>query len=259
MTDTSAEQPHTPPDHVSTADPVGTPEVVVFDVNETLSDMSVLADRFTAVGAPDGLAGAWFSGLLRDGFALTVTGGNPSFADLARQSLGIQLAGLTPDVDAAVDHIMAGFGDLPLHEDVIEGVRALHDLGITLVTLSNGSTGVAQGLLERAGIDGLFTRLLSVQDATSWKPAAAAYTYGLQMCEVEASRAVLVAAHPWDIHGAHQAGLVGAWLNRTRATYPDYFASPDMEIGRLPELATRLAASARGAEGDSSARPATTA
>jgi len=45
------------------------PEVVVFDVNETLSDMSPIAERFTDIGAPAHLAKLWFATLLRDGFA----------------------------------------------------------------------------------------------------------------------------------------------------------------------------------------------
>ena len=57
------------------------PRVLVFDVNETLSDMAPLGDRFADVGALPHLAGTWFAGMLRDGFALTVHGVNPSFAD----------------------------------------------------------------------------------------------------------------------------------------------------------------------------------
>ena len=62
------------------------PRLLVFDVNETLSDMTHLGDRFVEVGVPPYLAAQWFAGLLRDGFALTVTGHNPSFADVARSS-----------------------------------------------------------------------------------------------------------------------------------------------------------------------------
>ncbi len=46
------------------------PSVIVFDVNETLSDMAPLAARFADVGAPDLLAKVWFASVLRDGFAL---------------------------------------------------------------------------------------------------------------------------------------------------------------------------------------------
>jgi 2-haloacid dehalogenase len=44
--------------------------VLIFDVNETLSDMAPMAARFEDVGAPACLAKTWFAGLLRDGFAL---------------------------------------------------------------------------------------------------------------------------------------------------------------------------------------------
>jgi 2-haloacid dehalogenase len=217
------------------------PRLLVFDVNETLSDMSGLADRFAQAGAPSGAAATWFASLLRDGFALTVTGGNPSFADLASQSLAAHLRGHgVAGVDAAVDQVMSAFTTLPVHPDVVDGVRALHDAGLRLVTLSNGSTSVAQGLFERNGIADRFERLLSVQDAPAWKPAASAYEYALDVCETQAHEVMLVASHPWDIHGAHRAGLSTAYLNRTGSTYPEFFDRPDLEVTSLVQLAGML-------------------
>ena len=55
------------------------PAVILFDVNETLSDMSPLASRFVDAGAPAHLAATWFAALLRDGFALTAAGSTPTF------------------------------------------------------------------------------------------------------------------------------------------------------------------------------------
>ena len=43
------------------------PSVVVFDFNETLSDMEPMAQRFAHVGAPEHLAELWFATVLRDG------------------------------------------------------------------------------------------------------------------------------------------------------------------------------------------------
>ena len=40
------------------------PELLVFDVNETLSDLTPMARRFEAVGVPGHLAQVWFAGLL---------------------------------------------------------------------------------------------------------------------------------------------------------------------------------------------------
>ena len=216
------------------------PRVMVFDVNETLSDMSPMAQRFTAVGAPAHLAATWFASLLRDGFALTATGANPAFAELGAEALRNSLSEQVGDVDAAVEHIMSGFASLPVHPDVVEGIRSLHSLDISLVTLSNGSTAVAQGLFNRNDIADCFDRLLSVDKAPLWKPAESAYNFALKACACEASEAMLVAVHPWDIHGAHQAGLATAWINRTGARYPAYFTAPDMEATSVVDLATQL-------------------
>ena len=100
------------------------PRLLVFDVNETLSDMTHLGDRFVAVGVPPYLAAPRFAGLLRDGFALTVTGHNPPFADVARSSLHTVLHDKA-NVEAVSRHVMAGFLELPLHDDVPDGIRAL--------------------------------------------------------------------------------------------------------------------------------------
>src|SRR5680860_1453881 len=111
--------------------------------------MSPLAARFEDVGAPAHLAQTWFAELLRDGFALTVSGVAKPFARLGGEMLRLQLDGqdLDRDLDEAVQHVLGGFADLALHPDVAEGLNALANLGIRLVTLSNGSAHVAQRLL----------------------------------------------------------------------------------------------------------------
>ncbi|HEU5421864.1 MAG TPA: haloacid dehalogenase type II [Streptosporangiaceae bacterium] len=205
------------------------PSVIVFDVNETRSDMAPMAGRFTGVGAPGLLAAAWFAAVLRDGFALTAAGGREPFARLARGALDAVLAGTSlnrPAAEAA-DHILTGFSDLSVHPDVPDGVRLLREGGLRLVTLSNGSADVAEKLLTAAGVRGEFEQLLSVEDAPAWKPAPAAYAYAARACSVPAAQMPLVAVHPWDIHGARQAGMRAGWRNRrTQARSP-----PSMTTG----------------------------
>ncbi len=220
------------------------PPVVVFDVNETLSDMEPLGRRFAEVGAPPALLRVWFAGLLRDGFALAAVGAAEPFAVLAAEGLRTVLAEVPLDrgMDEAVDHVLAGFAGLGVHPDVPGGIRALRSAGCRLVTLSNGGTQVADRLLTDAGLRGEFERLLSVEDAGIWKPAPAAYTYAAHVCGVDPADMMLVAVHPWDIDGARRAGLQAAWVNRSGTPYPGYFTQPSVTVSDLGDLARKIGA-----------------
>lgn len=218
------------------------PALLIFDVNETLSDMAPLATRFEDVGAPPHVAKIWFAELLRDGFALTVSGASESFATMGAEGLrvGLESHPLDRPLDEAIDHVMQGFSALGVHADVPEGIRALSELGLRLVTLSNGSAGVAESLLHRAGLEDRFERLLSVENAGVWKPARGAYAYALAQCGVAPMDAMLVAMHPWDIDGARRADLATAWVNRSGVRYPSYFTAPELEVASLTQLADIL-------------------
>ncbi|TDW29826.1 haloacid dehalogenase type II [Cryobacterium psychrophilum] len=219
------------------------PPVIVFDVNETLSDMSPLAQRFRDIGAPVGLAALWFATLLRDGFALTASGDHASFSVIGADALRRLLADVKLDrsADAAVDHVMTGLTSLGVHPDVPAGIRALSAAGLRLTTLSNGSARIADALLSAAGIRNEFEALLSVDDAPAWKPARASYDYAAAALGTDPAGMLLVAVHPWDIHGAARAGLRTAWVNRTGERYPGYFEAPEFTVAALTELPAALA------------------
>jgi 2-haloacid dehalogenase len=219
------------------------PEVIVFDVNETLSDMSPMGDRFAEAGAPEALAKLWFATLLREGFALTAAGDAAPFGEIGAEVLTGLLDGAgVADPEGTARRLASSVAELPLHPDVPDGVRALRAAGHRLVTLTNGSAQVAQKLFGAAGIRDEFEALLSVEDAPAWKPAPSSYRYAAQQCGTEAGDMLLVAVHPWDIHGAARAGLRTAWVNRTGAAYPSYFARPDLAVDSLTDLADELAA-----------------
>jgi len=220
------------------------PAVIVFDVNETLSDMSPLAERFREIGAPAGLAALWFATLLRDGFALTASGDRASFSTIGADALRRLLIGVELDRSpgAAVDHVMSAMTSLDVHADVPAGIRALAGAGYRLFTLSNGSAGIADALFGASGIRNEFEALLSVDDAPAWKPARAAYEYAARASGTDPADMLLVAVHPWDIHGAARAGMRTAWVNRSGERYPEYFEAPDFIVTALTELPGALAA-----------------
>lgn len=210
-------------------------EVVVFDVNETLSDLTRLSDRFVSVGLPPGAINTWFAGVLRDGFALTSIGQFRTFHDIAAGNLSGMLN------DDQIAHVLAGFQELDTNPDVPDGIRRLTEAGYRLAALTNGATALSESMFERAGILDQFEQRLSVEDVERWKPAPESYRYVSSVCGAPPERMALVAVHPWDIHGAQQVGLVGVWLNRTDETYPPYLPDPDLVVTDLRDLTAALA------------------
>ena len=73
-------------------------------------------------------------------------------------------------------------------------------------------------------------------------PAPEPYLYACRELGVEASDAVLIAVHPWDVHGGRSAGLRSAWLDRESLPYPDVFERPDVSGRDLPSLVRALLA-----------------
>ena len=223
-----------------------TPKVIVFDVNETLSDLSPMGDRLEQVGVPAELFPTWFAGTLRDGFAITVAGGYADFTDVAREGLRRLLAtrnGVTPPAED-LDHVMAGFATLNVHSDVPDGVRALREAGLRLLTMTNGTAELTEGLLERARLREHVELLLDVRGPRCWKPAPAAYRYAVDAAGVAPSETMLVAVHPWDVDGAIRAGLRGAWVRRGTplTAYPQVMTTPTLAVDDLVELASRVGA-----------------
>ncbi|UGY94611.1 haloacid dehalogenase type II [Streptomyces gobiensis] len=219
--------------------------VLVFDVNETLSDLTPLRARFEEVGAPAHLLPTWFAGVLRDGFALTAAGAYADFAAVAREVLRGLLRGLAEwsgDADTAARYVLDGFADLEVHPDVPDGVRALRDAGFRLVTMTNGSSALTERLLARAGLLDRFELFLDVSGPRRWKPAPEAYHYAAEGAGVRPDEALLIAVHPWDVDGALRAGLGGAWLRRGAAAYPEVMSAPTCTAEDLRELAETLTA-----------------
>ena len=217
-------------------------DVVVLDVNETLSDLEPLRRRFTHSGAPGHLFETWFAGTLRDGFALATAGHARPFPVVAAAVMRGLFSGLdlSRSLEEAVSHVLDGFSELELHADVPAGLRALVDGGLRVVTLTNGSLSASRALLERAGVADLLERCLSVDDAGRWKPHAAAYAYAARACSVPLERCAMVAVHPWDLMGAATVGMTTGWINRTGARWPEAYERPDVTGTDLPSVASAL-------------------
>lgn len=214
-----------------------------FDVNETLSDTTPVLPVLHELGAHGTTPSTWLAATLRDGFALSLTTGARTFPEVARQTLTGLLAAepdLDGPVDDAVERVMSVFGELPVHEDVVDGVRRLATADHRLVALSNGTVDYAGSLLRRAGIADAFHAVLSVDAVGAWKPDRRTYDHAASVTGTAPADAVLVAVHPWDLHGARAAGFRTVHVDRTATPWPQVFDAPDTTVRSLADLAAVL-------------------
>ncbi len=222
---------------------VPAPELVVLDVNETLSDLEPLRGRFLAVGAPASLLDTWFAGTLRDGFALAARGSAQPFAAVGAAVLTGLLShveGRSLSVADAVAHVLDGLGDLEVHADVPAGLHVLADAGVRVVTLTNGAAAQTESLLEGAGVRHLVEQCLSVEDAGRWKPHPDAYRYAFARCGTSPESCAMVAVHPWDLQGASAVGMTTGWIDRRGTPWPAVFPQPRVTGPTLAGVARGL-------------------
>jgi 2-haloacid dehalogenase len=215
------------------------PEVVAFDVNETLLDLAPVRARLVELGEPAGALPTVFSRTLVIGFAAAATGGwcrfREAFEDALAQSTG--LAG--PDRSRVAD----AFAELSPHPDVEPALRALAAAGVRAVTLSHGSPGIAEAGLSRGGVLPLVERTLTSESIRAWKPAREVYLWAAGVCGVAPDdRLALVAAHGWDVLGAQRAGLTGAWFPRSERAWASAYPEPHVQAGDLPSAVAALLA-----------------
>lgn len=216
------------------------PSVIAFDVIETLFPLTSVRQRLVTTGQPEYVLDVWFSRLLRDSFALVASGGYRPFATVAAATLRAS----APDMDDdAIGFVLAGFAELDPHPDVRPAIEHARSAGVRMITLTNGSSANTQKLLERAGFADDIEQTLSVDDIGRWKPAPDIYRHAAASTGVPAQEVALVAAHAWDTHGAHEAGLTTGWVARLERVFPsDVFAPPDVTGDNLVDVVDRLLA-----------------
>lgn len=217
--------------------------IIVFDVNETLLDITTLEPLFDRVFGNRSVLREWFAQLILYSQTMTLSGLYTPFGELAAGTLRMvaSIHGVTV-VDSDIDELKERMSTMPAHPDVVPALTRLRDAGFRLVTLTNSAPASSPTPLERAGLDGFFERSFSVEAVRKFKPAPETYRFVAEEMSVEASALCLVACHLWDTIGAQAAGCHGALITRPHnvilpaAEVP----IPDLTASQLTDLADQI-------------------
>lgn len=210
-------------------------EAVVFDVNETLLDLSALATRFETV-LPADLMGLWFSILLRNSMVASLTGEYDSFDKHGVDALMTTARGAGRQASyEEAEMVVAGLKELPPHPDAAPALATLVNRGIRVAALTNSSHEVVAAQLENAGLIGYFESVFSVEAVSVFKPAPETYLYAASELGIEIGSMWMVAAHDWDITGAIRAGANGVFVARRNEKPGRLSARPNIIASGLDE------------------------
>ena len=219
------------------------PEILIFDVNETLLDLRALLPHFKRQFGDERVMGQWFGMMLRLSLVATVTRTYRPFDVLGKDALAITASkhGLTLD-QATIDTILGDMERLPPHPDVIPALTRLQEAGFRLASLTNSAPSVQAAQLKFAGLSHFFEQQFSVEAVRLFKPAPETYNHAASQLGAAIGDIRLIAAHDWDVTGAIRAGARGAFVARKGMFLGQSAEIPDIVGPDLSAIADQLQA-----------------
>jgi len=144
--------------------------LIVFDVNETLLDLTTVEPSFERIFGDKGAMRLWFANLILYSEALTVADIYVPFTDIgaAVMKMLADARGLAITDDDRKE-LFDKFSTMPPHPEVPAALRKLRAAGFRLFTLTNNIPEVQTCQLKRGGIIDLFERRFSVESVKHHK------------------------------------------------------------------------------------------
>lgn len=220
------------------------PEVLIFDVNETLLDLAPLKSSIgVALGGRGELLPQWFSMLLHHSLVATVGDSFRGFGEIGAATL--QMLARSHGVDLSTDdahEAIAPMLSLPPHPDVLPALQRLEAGRFRMVALTNSTAAAARSQLRHAGIDSYLEAMLSVEEVGLYKPHGHVYRWAAGRLDCDPSGCMMIAAHGWDVAGAQWAGMRAAFIARPGQQLYPLAPTPEIVEPDLAAVADRLLA-----------------
>lgn len=204
------------------------PKVLIFDVNETLLDLTPIKTQVNEALQSDSAFDSWFSALLHYSLVETTTGSYKDFGEVGKDTLRMVSKNMErPLSDKHIDSILSVITNLSPHPEVDKSLASLKNYGCILVALTNGGQKTVEAQLDHAKLAHYFDRIISVEQVKKFKPHRSSYQYVLDLYKINPQEAILIAAHGWDIYGAQVAGLQTGFIAREGKHLYDLSQKPE--------------------------------
>lgn len=218
-----------------------TRDTILFDINETILDLSSLKPKFKAAFGAETVTATWFSMLLHTSTVCALTDVKTDFATLARVMLDTIAARLGVEIsDVMCNDILGGFSSLQAHADVKPALSRLRSAGYRTVAFTNSSLNLVTSQIDNAGLKEYFDDIVSVEETGSFKPDPKVYRFVAEQVNRTVNELRLVATHDWDTHGALMGGMHAAYIDRSGAPYHPLYHRPDVYAATMGDMVEQI-------------------
>jgi 2-haloacid dehalogenase len=224
--------------------------ICAFDIYGTLFDMRTVLDALRDHSQdPERFYQLWRFKLVNYLWIVSAIGKFQDLTTLRERAFDFCRREIEPELGAEVkERFMHASLYLRPFADTREGLDRLRAAGFKLVALSTGTRSDLTRMFETAGLADAFDAIVTNQEAGIYKPHPRAYQYAAERLGVEPRQIRMVAAHPWDLIGAGNAGLAQAWLRRAELiglesrTYDPIDPEPELVADTFPALVDKIIA-----------------
>ena len=216
-------------------------KTVLFDMNETMLNLSLLKENFDKNFDDNYVLKYWFTKLLHTSTVIGSMDEYKNFGELA----GVVLESLFYENGKILTNetkveILDAFRSLPAYDDVPKALNLLKENKIRVVAVSNSSLEMIKEQLTNAGIIHLFDSYYSVDSVKKYKPFKDIYQYVALHEKTSVENIAMVASHDWDLFGAKKVGFTTAYIKRKEEIFNPYYLQPDISETNLVDLAKKI-------------------
>jgi len=150
----------------------------------------------------------------------------------ACRSLGLQCG---PEV---CGRLLDAYLAIEPYPEVREALSTLSNFPLAI--LSNGTPQMLHAALQKAGLEGVFSPVISVDEVKTYKPSPRVYRLAAEKLDVDRYAIGFISSNYWDVIGAKAFGFWTCWMNRSAAQPDELGLKPDVTVGALKELTNVL-------------------
>jgi 2-haloacid dehalogenase len=214
-------------------------QAIIFDAYGTLFDVYAIAAeaerQFPGQGAA--LANLWRDKQIEYTRLRTLSDTYQSFDSVTRDALQFACSrlglALSPESQS---QLMDQYNRLTPFPENLNVLNELKRHGQKLAILSNGNPEMLDPVIKAAGMDGMFTHVLSAHSVKKFKTAPETYRLGTSTLGLAAKDCLFVSSNGWDICGAAWFGYPTFWVNRAAAPLEVLGVTPNGEGRSLNDL-----------------------